>query len=124
MTEFFRETRRMKALAFWMDGNWINNWEMDITGTPCEKVYETAKMVHFSDNLLDMYPTEPDVVAIQAVSYLGMPLIDLDGTILGHLAVMDTRPMPEEPRGDGHTPYARRAKGSCYFSYLCRPGGC
>ncbi len=98
VTEFFRETRRMKALAFWMDGNWINNWEMDITGTPCEKVYETAKMVHFPDNLLDMYPTEPDVVAIQAVSYLGMPLIDLDGTILGHLAVMDTRPMPEEPR--------------------------
>src|SRR5262249_28283078 len=32
-----------------------------------------------------------------AVSYMGVPLTDLDGTILGQLAVMDTKPMPEEP---------------------------
>ena len=36
--------------------------------------------------------------ATGAVSYLGVPLLDLDGRILGHLAVLDTRPMPEEPR--------------------------
>ena len=98
VTEYFRETRRMKALAFWMDGGWVKDWEMDVAGTPCEAVYDSKKLVHFPDNLLDMYPNDPDVAAVQAVSYLGMPLIDLDGTILGHLAVMDTRPMPEEPR--------------------------
>ncbi len=98
VTEFFQETRRMKALAFWMDDGWIKNWEMDVAGTPCEAVYDSAQLVHFPDNLLNLYPMDPDVIAVQAVSYLGMPLIDLDGTILGHLAVMDTRPMPEEPR--------------------------
>ena len=98
VTEYFPETQRMKALAFWINGEWVKNWEMDIAGTPCEAVYKSAQLVHFPDNLLDMYPTDPDVIAVQAVSYLGMPLIDLDGTILGHLAVLDTRPMPEEPR--------------------------
>ncbi len=98
VTEYFRECRRMRALAFWMDGEWVTDWEMDITGTPCEAVYESAKLVHFPDNLLNMYPNDPDVKAVQAVSYLGMPLVDLDGAILGHLAVMDIRPMPEEPR--------------------------
>ncbi len=98
VTEYNRECRRMRALAFWMDGGWIKDWEMDINGTPCEAVYESANLVHFPDNLLDLYPNDPDVKAVQAVSYLGMPLIDLDGTILGHLAVMDTQPMPEEPR--------------------------
>jgi GAF domain-containing protein len=29
---------------------------------------------------------------------MGMPLMDLDGKILGHLAVLDKRPMPAEPR--------------------------
>jgi PAS domain-containing protein len=29
---------------------------------------------------------------------MGVPLEDVDGTILGHLAVLDTRPMPEQPR--------------------------
>ena len=36
--------------------------------------------------------------AIGAASYMGVPLLDLDGKILGHLAVLDKRPMPEEPR--------------------------
>ena len=98
VTEFFPAARRMKALAFWMNGERIQDWEMDIAGTPCEAVYDTAQLVHFPDNLLDMFPNDPDAVAIQAVSYLGMPLIDRDGTILGHLAVIHTAPMPEEPR--------------------------
>ena len=29
-----------------------------------------------------------------------MPLLDLDGKILGHLAVLDLRPMPKEPRAE------------------------
>jgi PAS domain S-box-containing protein len=29
---------------------------------------------------------------------MGMPLLDLDGKILGHLAILDKRPMPAEPR--------------------------
>ena len=33
-----------------------------------------------------------------AASYMGMPLLDLDDAILGHLAVLDMRPMPAEPR--------------------------
>ena len=31
---------------------------------------------------------------------MGMPLLDLDGKVLGHLAVLDLRPMPKEPRAE------------------------
>ncbi len=31
-------------------------------------------------------------------SYMSMPLLDLDGAIVGHLAVLDMRPMLAEPR--------------------------
>ena len=31
---------------------------------------------------------------------MGIPLLDLDGKILGHLAVLDLRPMPKEPRAE------------------------
>jgi PAS domain S-box-containing protein len=81
-----------------MDGQWIQNYEVDIAGTPCEQVIETANLVHFPDNLLELYPDEPDIKDVGAVSYLGMPLKDVDGRILGHLAVIDRRPMPEEQR--------------------------
>jgi PAS domain S-box-containing protein len=81
-----------------MDGQWVQGYEVDIAGTPCEQVIDTADLVHFPDKLLELYPEDPDIKAIGAVSYLGMPLKDTDGRILGHLAVIDRRPIPEEPR--------------------------
>ena len=32
------------------------------------------------------------------MSYLGVPLKDIDGRILGHLAVIDRKPMPDDAR--------------------------
>jgi PAS domain S-box-containing protein len=98
VTEYIQECRRLRALAFWMDGQWIQDYEVDIAGTPCERVIETAELVHFPDNLLQLFPDDPDITAINAVSYLGMPLKDVDGKILGHLAVIDRRPIPDEPK--------------------------
>src|SRR5262249_58933522 len=33
-----------------------------------------------------------------AVSYMGVPLLGVDGAIIGQLAVLDDKPMPAEPR--------------------------
>lgn len=98
VTEYFAESRRLKALAFWMGEQWLDGWEMVVDGTPCERVIEQRCLVHIPDNLLRIYWDNPDVKSIGAASYMGMPLLDLDGKILGHLAVLDRRPMPAEPR--------------------------
>ena len=98
VTEYFPEKRRLRALAFWMDGQWVKDYEVDIAGTPCERVIDTAKLVHFPDRVLDIYPHEAELKAAKAVSYMGVPLQDTDGHILGHMAVIDRRPIPEQPR--------------------------
>ncbi|HLN85337.1 MAG TPA: sigma 54-interacting transcriptional regulator, partial [Candidatus Limnocylindrales bacterium] len=72
--------------------------EMVINGTPCERVINERCFIHIPDNLLDIYGEDPDVRAVGAASYMGMPLLDVDGKILGHLAVLDLRPMPSQPR--------------------------
>jgi PAS domain S-box-containing protein len=98
VTEYFPERRRLRALAFWMEGQWVKNYEVDIAGTPCERVIQTAKLVHFPDRILEIYPESEDLEAIGAVSYMGVPLQNTDGHILGHMAVIDRRPIPAEPR--------------------------
>ena len=98
VTEYFPETRRLRALAFWMDGQWVEDYEVDIAGTPCERVIDTAKLVHFPDRILEIFPHSQKIKAIGAVSYMGVPLQDTDAHILGHIAVIDRRPIPEEPR--------------------------
>lgn len=98
VTEYFPEKRRLRALAFWMDNQWVRDYEVDIAGTPCERVIDTAKLVHFPDRVLEIFPHEEELKAAGAVSYMGAPLQDTDGHILGHMAVIDRRPIPEEPR--------------------------
>ena len=98
VTEYFPETRRLRALAFWMDGGWIKDYDVDITGSPCERVIDSVQLVHFPDRLLQLFPDRPEVKESGVTSYMGMPLLDGDQKILGHVAVVDRRPMPAEPR--------------------------
>jgi PAS domain S-box-containing protein len=98
VTEYLKESRRLRSLAFWWGGQWIHGYEYPIAGTPCEQVIEKVRLVHIPEKVIALYPRDPDLEKFGAVSYMGFPLTGLDGEILGHLAVLDTRPMPEEPR--------------------------
>ncbi|MEW6248670.1 MAG: sigma 54-interacting transcriptional regulator [Nitrospirota bacterium] len=98
VTEYLEESRRLRALAFWMGGQWVRDYEIDITGTPCEQVITQARLVHIPDNVFSLYPGDPDFRGTGIVSYMGVPLTDVDGKILGHMAVIDRRPIPDDPR--------------------------
>ena len=91
------ERRRLRALAFWLGGQWIEDWEQSVDGTPCQVVVENRRLVHYPDRILDLYPNDPDLRGAGAVSYMGVPLSDVDGSVLGHLAVLDVKPMPDDP---------------------------
>ena len=55
LTEYIQECRRLRALAFWMDGGWIKDYEVDITGSPCEQVIDSVQLVHFPDRLIQLF---------------------------------------------------------------------
>ena len=99
VTEYLEESGQLRALAFWAAGEMVTGSLIDITGTPCEVVIETVGLVHYPDNLAELYPSNFLLRKSNAVSYMGVPLLDTENRILGNLAVLDTRPMPKEPRG-------------------------
>ena len=92
------DKRELHALAFWMDGQFVEDYRFDITGTPCEQVIDKCCLIHFPDRLIELFPTAADDGKADLVSYLGMPLQDVDGKILGHVAVVDRRPLPADAR--------------------------
>jgi formate hydrogenlyase transcriptional activator len=94
-----KPSRKLKALAFWVDGQLVPHFEVAIDNTPCEAVIDRMRLVHYPDNILDLFPNSLVLKELGAVSYLGVPLRGLDGAVLGHLAVIDDRPMPGEPTG-------------------------
>ncbi|PWT88078.1 MAG: Fis family transcriptional regulator [Acidobacteria bacterium] len=98
VTEYLREEKRLRALAFWLGNDWVNGYEYDISGSPCEIVVSENRPVHIPENVINLYPQDHDLKAFGAVSYLGIPLSDQEGRVFGHLAVLDNKPMPEDPR--------------------------
>lgn len=98
VTEYLPEVKRLRALAFQLDGKWVTDYEYEIPGTPCEAVINEAKTVHIAENVAQLFPNDPDLRTFGAVSYLGMPLLDTDGSVLGHLAILDTAPLPADSR--------------------------
>jgi PAS domain S-box-containing protein len=98
VTEYLGQSNRLRSLAFWLEGKSRPNVEYDVVGTPCGNVIEDGTLVHFENNLADLFPNDRALKDIGAVSYLGAPLTDLQGRLLGHLAVIDSRPMPSGSR--------------------------
>ncbi|HXZ43235.1 MAG TPA: sigma 54-interacting transcriptional regulator, partial [archaeon] len=98
VTEYLAERRRLRALAFWLGDTWLSDYEAAVDGTPCQAVVDGRRLVHYPDNIIELYPEDPDLRNMGAVSYMGVPLFDRDGQVMGNLAVLDTRPMPDEPR--------------------------
>src|SRR5262244_1417776 len=97
VTEYLPEQRILRSLSFWLNGDFIKHFEYKIDGTPCEVVVEQARVVHYPDRIIELFPNDPDLVAFNAVSFLGVPFLKSDGSVLGHLAALDTKPMKLDP---------------------------
>lgn len=60
-TEYIEEARQLRVLAFWANGQLIEEFLLDIKGTPCGAVIDSASLVHYPDNMIDLFPDRPMV---------------------------------------------------------------
>jgi len=81
VTEYLSERRVLRALAFWLNGEFIENFEYKIAGTPCELVVEEKRLIHIPERIIELFPNDADLVTLNAVSYTGVPLLRADGTV-------------------------------------------
>ena len=56
--------------------------------SPCEQVIEKTCLIHYPERVIELFPDDPDLVKLNAVSYAGVPLLRADGTVLGHLSAL------------------------------------
>lgn len=78
---------RVRTLAFMQNNALLENIEYNLAGTPCHSVINGA-VCYFPEKLDELYPREAG-----KVSYLGVPFYDSKGNILGHVAILDEKPL-------------------------------
>ncbi|MFO1077163.1 MAG: sigma 54-interacting transcriptional regulator [Planctomycetota bacterium] len=97
VSELLAQRTRVRTLALWGLGAFHENFDYDLDGTPCEDVIR-GSLCHHPRGVADRFPRDEPLRQLGIQSYLGVPLLDQRGQVLGHLAVLDTSPMPDEPQ--------------------------
>ena len=96
VAEFAGSPTRVRTIALWGEGGWLDNVEYELAGTPCEEVVR-GSLCLYENGVHARFPEDKWLTKIGARGYLGVPLRAADGRTLGHLAVIDAKPMPGEP---------------------------
>jgi formate hydrogenlyase transcriptional activator len=91
-----REARtRARSLAFWSGDGIADNFEYEVADTPCKGVFEGG-LCYYPRGVQRAFPKDLDLVSLKAESYLGAPMVDAAGQVIGHIAVLDERPMEDD----------------------------
>jgi PAS domain S-box-containing protein len=83
---------RIRTLAFCKGDESLPNVEYDLAGTPCEQVFGN-KIYFCAAGVQQEFPDDNDLVVLNVQSYCGLVITAPSGQIVGHLAIMDTKPM-------------------------------
>lgn len=89
-----RDKTEVRTLAFWIGDGFGEDITFSLRGTPCEKVIG-GDVCCYPERLQAHFPDDKGLVELGAESYLGVPLYDSTGRVLGHLVVMDDKPMSD-----------------------------
>jgi len=92
VAEFAGSRERVQTLAYWKGGDFTDNIEFDLDGTPCEDVLK-GEIRYYSDGVQKLFPRDRALIELGIVSYLATPMTARNGNILGHLAIFDLKPM-------------------------------
>lgn len=83
---------RGRVIASWRESEPGHPQEYAFKGTPCEQVLKGVPIM-YPDSVQSHFPQDTMLANLGIESYLGMPLFDHTGSIIGLLSVLDVHPM-------------------------------
>ncbi len=91
------ERRQVVLLAYRRENDWGPELAYELPGTPSEQIAE-GRVCYHANAVQQAYPADILLAELGMQSYLGLPLLDGDGRVIGLLSVLDRRPMSWERR--------------------------
>ena len=85
-----------RSLAYWEGAKFGEGFSYRFPGTPCQRVAQGHVCATPSD-IQRLYPADIWLQQIAAESYIGVPMRNAQGKVLGHIAVLHTERMEPTP---------------------------
>ena len=85
-----------RSLAYWEGTGFGEGFSYRFPGTPCQRV-AAGHVCATPTNIQRLYPEDLWLQQIAADSYIGVPMRNAAGKVLGHIAVLHTEPLEPTP---------------------------
>ncbi|MDP8245678.1 MAG: SpoIIE family protein phosphatase [Candidatus Hinthialibacter antarcticus] len=87
---------RTKTLSFWSVDQWGKNFEYDLDGSPCETVFQDGPQWYGTD-IQEQFPKDKALKKHNILFYLGVPLQNRHGEVIGHACILHDQPVAYDP---------------------------
>lgn len=91
-----REQGLVQTLAFWTGKGYSESITYKTAHTPCEKVVQ-GEWSSFPKGVRGLFPKDRLLEEFNIEGYQGIPILDISGNVLGHLGIMDDKPIEDAP---------------------------
>ncbi len=91
----YQSKDKVRTFAFWNEEEFGENFDYYLINNPCETLM-LGKMRSYRHSVQSLFPQDPNLKSLQAESYIGIPLLDKSGNIIGLIAAIDNKPLPED----------------------------
>ncbi|MFO0775940.1 MAG: PAS domain S-box protein [Nitrospiraceae bacterium] len=86
---------RVRTVAVFADGQWLENFEHEVPRSPCELVLQTKAPCCIQRGARESFPHCGLLEAHHIDSYFGVPMIGHDGAMLGLVELFHRRPLDD-----------------------------
>jgi len=97
VTEFDAALERFHSLAVFGRGAMMPDFDVPLAGTPCATVL-AGEITHHPKGIQALFPEDRALVDWGVESYVGVPIVDRAGSVLGHFAILDGKPIADGSR--------------------------
>jgi len=86
----------VKVLSMILDGKQVNDFTYHLRGTPCENVAEKG-FCQYPDDAIRLFPESKDLAELNIRGYVGTPLKNSSGEVIGILCALFRHPFRSAP---------------------------
>jgi two-component system sensor histidine kinase/response regulator len=90
--------KKLHTLALWAGNSLVDNIEYELEGSPCQVVVKNKMLCSYPSNLQQIFPQAQLLKQLDAQSYVGVSLLDINQNLIGNLCIVDTKPFHTDER--------------------------
>ncbi|MGM3305471.1 GAF domain-containing protein [Anabaena sp. WFMT] len=90
--------QKLRSINVWYEDHLAENFDYELINTPCKDVVQKNSLRFYPSGLQQIFPKNSLIETLDAESYLGVPLVDINQNVIGNLCVVDVKPFLADER--------------------------